>query len=51
MKLNYDELLSNVAFNCKLRHYSMESLQTQLDTAVSKHRERDERVKVGRCAA
>ena len=22
MKLNYDELLSNVAFSCKLRHYS-----------------------------
>jgi len=25
LKLKYDELLSNVAFNCKLRHYSEEA--------------------------
>ena len=25
MKLKYDELLSNVAFNCNLRHYTLGS--------------------------
>jgi len=29
LKLKYDELLSNFAFNCKLRHYMLVAGQTR----------------------
>ena len=30
MKLKYDKLLSNFAFNCKLRHYTMDTTDTDM---------------------
>jgi len=34
LKLNYDELLSNIAFNRNLRHYSKDRGEIALDAAA-----------------